>query len=183
MDPLIIDRLERLSERFTGFRIKINVLPEPPIFLIRRRIVERLDEGMIEIRFGRNEKLSDRIFWTAQTLFLEAAFRINLQHMEQYDDPRLYKSDAILAGAFLAEFAAVIGTDWEDVMQDQLIQRESESKAERRAGALFLRAGAFGLVPFDQALSELDGNDVSILDVRVKSKLAAVIENLEVTGF
>jgi hypothetical protein len=180
VDPILIERIERLSDRFTGVRITVKVLDEPPIFLIRRRVEDHLDDMRLNLRFRKKEPISERIFWMAQTLFLESAFKANLNRMEQFEDPHLYKSDAILAGAFLAEYACVIGTEWESDVHAKLIQRENEAKYERQAGALMLKAGAFGLAPFDTALAEAVGETISIADARIHERMSRVLDEIAI---
>lgn len=180
MDLILIQRLERLSERFSGIKIKVNVLEEPPIFLFRRRVVERLKEFAIDIRFKPKEQIADRIYWTAQSLFMESCFKANLDQMEKYDDPKLFKSEAILAGAYLAEFGCVIGTEWEEVVHASLKDRENDTRNERHAGALLMLSGAFGLVPFDRAIGEAKIEPVSIADPRVYERMGRVLSELDI---
>jgi len=180
VDSILVERLERLSDRFTGVYLKVDVLEEPPILFFRRRIEDHGDEMRMTIRFKKRESVYDRIYWLAQALFLEAAFKANLNRMEQFEDPRLFKSDAILAGAFLAEYACVIGTEWESEVHKKLIERETDVKYEKRAGALILKAGAFGLAPFDVGLDGDVGEIVSVGDQRILERMTRVLDEISV---
>lgn len=179
MDPLILKRLERLCQRFTGIDIQLEVLDETPIWFVRPRRVWDRSLLKLTFRFSRQWGFLERLNSVAATAFVFGVDEwVRQQIAEDRYLPEKYDVERVFAGAYLAEVASTLGTRHELDVKTAWAGGKGLFKAEKIAGSLFLMAGAFGWRPFYE-VSEDAVSERSAFDPAVREKLERLLEEVE----
>lgn len=179
MDQLILKRVEKLCERFTGVPITIEVLDETPIWFIRPRRVWDRATLKLTFRFSSRRGFLERLNNVAASAFVFGVDEwVRRQLAEDRYLPEKYDVERVFAGAYLAEVASTLGTRHELDVKTAWAGGKGLFRAEKVAASLFLIAGAFGWRPFYEVPEEAVV-ERSAFEPAVRQKLERLLEEVE----